>query len=73
MGEGCGPFREKQACRFSVNILFVCLFVYPNGDGHGRKGDGEHGGLLGGRAEHPRVRAAVGGDSEWARAADPRD
>ena len=24
-GEGCGPFREKQACRFSVNILFVCL------------------------------------------------
>ena len=26
-GEGCGPFREKQACRFSVNILFVCLFV----------------------------------------------
>lgn len=27
MGEGCGPFREKQACRFSVNILFVCLFV----------------------------------------------
>ena len=27
-GEGCGPFREKQACRFSVNILFVCLFVY---------------------------------------------
>ena len=26
MGEGCGPFREKQACRFSVNILFV-LFV----------------------------------------------
>ena len=24
-GEGCGPFREKQACRFSVNIcLFVC-------------------------------------------------
>ena len=25
-GEGCGPFREKQACRFSVNILFVCLF-----------------------------------------------
>ena len=22
MGEGCGPFREKQACRFSVNILF---------------------------------------------------
>ena len=25
MGEGCGPFREKQACRFSVNILFVCL------------------------------------------------
>lgn len=28
-GEGCGPFREKQACRFSVNILFVCLFVLP--------------------------------------------
>ena len=27
MGEGCGPFREKQACRFSVNILFVCLFA----------------------------------------------
>ena len=28
MGEGCGPFREKQACRFSVNILFVvCLFL----------------------------------------------
>ena len=27
--------------------------------------DGEHGGLLGGRAEHPRVRAAMGGDSEW--------
>ena len=27
-GEGCGPFREKQACRFSVNIcLFVCFFV----------------------------------------------
>ena len=25
--------------------------------------DGEHGGLLGGRADHPRVRAAVGGDS----------
>ena len=27
--------------------------------------DGEHGGLLGGRADHPRVRAAMGGDSEW--------
>ena len=37
------------------------------------EGDGEHGGLLGGRAEHPRVRAAVGGDSEWARATNPRD
>ena len=53
------------------------------GDGHGRphprragdecEGDGEHGGLLGGRADHPQVRAAMGGDSEWARAADHRD
>ena len=37
------------------------------------EGDGEHGGLLCRRAEHPRVRAAVGGDSEWARVADHRD
>ena len=46
---------------------------FRRGDGHGCERAGEHGGLLGGRAEHPRVRAAVGGDSEWARAADPRD
>ena len=46
---------------------------FRRGDGHGCERDGEHGGLLGGRAEHPRVRAAMGGDSEWARAADPRD
>ena len=48
---------------------------FRRGDGHGCERDGEHGGLLGGRAEHPRVRAAVGGEvgvPEWARAASVR-
>ena len=47
--------------------------TYLRRAGHECEGDGEHGGLLCRRAEHPRVRAAVGGDSDWARAADPRD
>ena len=68
--------------RRDAQLPLGCGALPRSGDGHGRphprragdecEGDGEHGGLLGGRAEHPPVRAAVGGDSEWARAADPR-